>query len=199
MTDIPDPDDAGIDLDAEFAAMVDTGEAIEPDLVAPPSSPPGPSPGTEYTSCEEALEDAIGSLEAVTSERDEYLAVAQRVQADFENYKRRVDSQRIDQVRRAAEGLVAELLPVLDACDAAVQHGIEDVAPIQTTLFGTLEKQGLERIDQTEIAFDPNCHEAVLSEEGDGIDGAPAVAEVLRTGYQWNGRVLRPAMVKVRG
>jgi len=152
-----------------------------------------------YGSCEEALEDALGSLERVTAERDEYLAVAQRLQADFENYKRRIDAQRAEQTARAAEALVEELLPVLDGCEAALAHGAEDVAPIWSSLFGTLEKRGLTKVDAVEVVFDPNLHEAVLTEAGDGIDGQAAVAEIMRAGYQWNGRVIRPAMVKVRG
>ena len=152
-----------------------------------------------FESCEAALEDAVASLERVTAERDEYLAVAQRVQADFENYKRRVEAQRAEQVARAAEALVEDLLPVLDGCEAALAHGAEDVSPIWSSLFGTLERRGLVKIDQVDIVFDPNLHEAVLTEDGDGIDGQTAVAEIMRAGYQWNGRVVRPAMVKVRG
>lgn len=154
---------------------------------------------SENRSAEEVLSDTIGTLERVTSERDEYLDLARRVQAEFENYKRRVEGQRIEQVKRAAEDLVVEILPVLDACEAAIAHGAEDVGPIQSALFGTLEKRGLTRVDDTEVSFDPLVHEAVLTEEGDGNDGEPLVTEIMRTGYSWNGRVVRPAMVKVRG
>lgn len=151
-----------------------------------------------YGSCEEALEDAVSGLERVTAERDEYLDMARRVQAEFENYRRRVEQQRTEVSARAAESLVVELLPVLDGCDAALAHGATDVEPIQQSLLITLSKQGLEAIDAVEVTFDPNLHEAVLSEPADG-DAEPTVAEVLRTGYLWNGRVVRPAMVKVRG
>lgn len=166
-----------------------------------PAGEPGDGVGApvEFASCEEALEDALGDLERVTAERDEYLAVAQRLQADFENYKRRIDAQRVEQAARAAESLVEELLPVLDGCEAALAHGAEDVAPIWSSLFGTLERKGLAKVDEIDVVFDPNRHEAVLREDGEGIDGEPAVAEIMRAGYQWNGRVLRPAMVKVRG
>jgi molecular chaperone GrpE len=152
-----------------------------------------------YGSCEEALEDAVTSLERVTAERDDYLDVARRVQAEFENYRKRVEAQRTEQIARAAESLVVELLPVLDACDAAISHGAVDVEPILASLSGTLAKQGLAKVDLADVPFDPNLHEAVLSEPGTGDDGEPVVAEVMRAGYQWNGRVLRPAMVKVRG
>lgn len=132
----------------------------------------------------------------VVAERDDYLDMARRVQAEFENYKRRVESQRAEQTARAAEHLVIELLPVLDACEAALGHGAGDVEPIHQQLFGTLAKLGLDAIAEVEVPFDPTVHEAVLSEPGD--DG-PVVTEVLRTGFTWNGRVVRPAMVKVRG
>ena len=88
---------------------------------------------------------------------------------------------------------------MLDACDAAIAHGATDVEPILASLSTTLLKQGLAKDEAVEVAFDPNQHEAVLSEPGDGTDDGPVVAEVLRAGYHWNGRVLRPAMVKVRG
>jgi molecular chaperone GrpE len=134
--------------------------------------------------------------EKIAAERDEYLDMARRVQAEFENYKRRVEQQRVEQRERAAEHLVSELLPVLDAGEAAVAQGMSDVAAIHAQLLSTLEKLGLSAVVEVEVDFDPNVHEAVLHEEG---DGDPVVAEVLRTGYLWNSRVLRPAMVKVRG
>jgi molecular chaperone GrpE len=123
-------------------------------------------------------------------------ALAQRVQADFENYKRRVDAQRAEQADRAAEEVVRSLLEVLDDCDLAASHGAEEVAPIANKLMSILERQGLSRVADTEVAFDPNVHEAVMSDGGDGDE--PTVAEVMRTGYQWRMRLLRPAMVKVR-
>ncbi len=150
-----------------------------------------------YGSAEEALTDAVTSLERVTAERDEYLDLARRVQAEFENYKRRIDGQRNEQLQRAAERLVIDILPVLDACEAALGHGAEDVGPIYAALFGTLSKQGLAKVDDVEVMFDPEVHEAVLTEAGE--EEVPMVTEIMRTGYSWNGRVVRPAMVKVRG
>lgn len=162
------------------------------------------APGTDYPDITEdgvlegELVEMVEVAEQIAAERDEYLDLARRVQADFENYKRRVEQQRVEQRERAAEHLVAELLPVLDAGEAAVAQGMEDVAAIHAQLLGTLEKLGLASVVDAEVDFDPNVHEAVLHEEGDS-DGGPVVAEILRTGYLWNSRVLRPAMVKVRG
>ena len=153
---------------------------------------------------EDALAEAAllvqNDMTALERERDEYLDGLRRVQADFENYRKRVIQQQADHAARATEGLVTDLLPVLDACDAAVQHGADDVAPVQSQLLDTLVKQGLERIDPAGEPFDPNFHEAVMHEPADGDDDpGSVVAEVLRTGYAWKGRVLRPAMVKVKG
>ena len=97
-----------------------------------------------------------------------------------------------------ATGRIAEaLLPVLDACEAAfVQHPAE-LEPIFNVLLGQLRKLGLEAMNLYEQPFDPALAEAVVHEAGEGGDAI--VTEVLRSGYTWNGRVLRPAMVKVKG
>jgi molecular chaperone GrpE len=144
----------------------------------------------------EAAQRLEGDLAAIAAERDEFRALAQQIQADFENYRKRVIRQQTDHLERAAEALVDKLLPVLDACDAAMAHGAADVEPVYAALFGILEKEGLERVDPAGEPFDPTVHEAVMHEEG---EGEPTVAEVLRTGYLFKGRVLRAAMVKVAG
>lgn len=145
---------------------------------------------------EEAVAEAVEVAQRLQAERDELRDLVQRVQADFANYKRRVDGQRTEQRAQAALDLVRELLPVLDAGEAALAQGHGDVAPVHGQLLGTLEKLGLSKVDSAGEPFDPNVHEAVLHEEG---DGDAVVAEVLRAGYVWNSQVVRPAMVKVRG
>lgn len=195
--DVVDQADADA-VDAAFAAADARVKRGSDDL---PGASAGPGGGTvvdDDPSLESELESTLVTLESVTAERDEYLDLARRVQAEFENYKRRVSAQREDEAGRQAESLVGELLPVLDACEAALSHGVEEVAPIQSMLEGTLAKLGLTKVHESGAPFDPNVHEAVLSEPGDD-DAEPSVAEVLRTGYSWKGRVLRPAMVKVRG
>jgi molecular chaperone GrpE len=135
---------------------------------------------------------------ALAAERDDYLDSLRRLQADFENYKKRVDRQRAEQMDRAAESLVERLLPVLDTADLALTHGAgEDVAQLRSALVAALEREGLERIHPQGESFDPNVADAVAHEPGE--DGTMTVSEVLRAGYRWKGRVLRPAMVKVRG
>ena len=145
---------------------------------------------------EQQLDECAELVETISAERDEMRSLAQRIQADFENYKRRVEAQRSEQQDRAAEDLVRSLLEVLDDCDLAASHGADDVAPIATKLLTILERQGLAPVNDVEVLFDPNLHEAVLSEEGDEED--PMVAAIMRTGYLWRQRLLRPAMVKVR-
>lgn len=138
-----------------------------------------------------------GDLASLAKERDELRSLAQRLQADFENYRKRVVKQQEDTVARAAEGLVERLLPALDTVDLAVAHGGgEAVEQIWSALFDVLAKEGLERVDPQGQPFDPNEHDAVMHEPG---DGDPEVVEVMRAGYRWKGRVLRPAMVKVKG
>ncbi|MCY3578758.1 MAG: nucleotide exchange factor GrpE [bacterium] len=136
------------------------------------------------------------SVEELLSQRDGYLNDLQRVTAEFANYRRKAAERQQETAAGAEAGIVEKMLPVLDACEAAVAQGIEDVIPIRDALYGALEKEGLVRLDDPGAPFDPNCHEAVVHEPG---DGEAVIAEVLRAGYQWNSRVLRPAMVKVKG
>jgi molecular chaperone GrpE len=150
--------------------------------------------------------DAAAALETdldrLLGERDEMRALAQQIQADFENYRKQAMKRETAIVERASESLVEKLLPVLDSFEAAVsQLGADTDAGVRkgvelvfSQLVGVLESVGLERIESDGAAFDPNEHEAVLHEEG---DGEPVVAETMRTGYRLKGRVLRPAMVKV--
>ena len=150
----------------------------------------------------EAAADLEADLAALGRERDELRGLAQRVQADFENYRKRMLREQTDAIGRANTALVEQLLPVLDSAalavtqleeaDERVRKGIELVF---AELVGVLEKAGLERLDETDVAFDPNVHEAVLQEGGPG--GEPVVAEIVRPGYRLKGKVLRPAMVKV--
>ena len=136
-------------------------------------------------------------IEALLAERDQFKDIALRLQADFENYKKRVSTQLSDDINRATGRLAESLLPVLDACEAAYGHGVEGVEAIWSSLIATLAKEGLVALDLLDKPFDPANAEAVVHEEGEGNE--PVVVEVLRTGYEWKGRVLRAAMVKVKG
>jgi molecular chaperone GrpE len=177
-------------VDGDTAALIDDGS---PAVAGTPV--PG-APGDE------------DSLDTVRRERDEYLDMVRRVQADFENYKKRMQRQQTDLVERAGENLVARLLPALDAFDLARAHlsdeenasgGVKALLQAAGLVTDALAKDGLERIDDPGAPFDPTVHDAV--EHAPAEDGAESgvVADVLRAGYRWKGRVIRPAMVRVRG
>ena len=155
------------------------------------------SDSTQETNIEGVASPIEVTIDDVMKERDEFKDIALRVQADFENYRKRAASQMGDELDRALGKLVEQLLPVLDACEAAVAHGVEGVEQVWSSLIGALQKQGLEALDLAGKPFDPALADAVMHEEGDGSE--PVVLEVLRTGYRWKGRVLRAAMVKVKG
>lgn len=131
------------------------------------------------------------------TERDQYKELAQRIQADFENYKKRVAKQEVDLRARAAEGLVTKLLPVLDTIDLAIAHDPNGLLEqVRSSLLEVLQKEGLEQVPGADAPFDPTVHEAVAHEPG---EGEQRVSQVMRAGYRWNGRVVRPAMVSVTG
>ena len=167
---------------------VDVEALLEDELVGEPGA-------DEATS----VEDLVAALETTTAERDEYLDLARRTQAEFENHRKRTVKQLDDEVVRKVAELVEGLLPVLDACDGAVAHGATEVEPIFAALLQTLEKRGLARIDPAGEEFDPSLHEAVMHEPADEGQEATLVSDVMRAGYAWQGRVVRPAMVKVKG
>ena len=155
----------------------------------------------------EPVEDDLDELGQVLAERDEFRQMAQRLQADFENFRKRSAAQAEQSAERRVAGVVEQLLPVLDTIDLAASHLSTDgepsaeaaaLASARSMLGDTLAKLGLEPVPGAGAPFDPEVHEAVMhvdAEEGDG----PIVDEVLRAGYQFRGTTLRAAMVRVRG
>lgn len=153
-----------------------------------------------------AAEEAtlIADLETLLREREELLDTTRRLQADFENYRKRVLREQTALADRAAEGLVEQLLPVLDNFELALANlgnGDTDIDKVRkgvelvfSELAAILERAGLERIEAAGTPFDPTEHDAVMQDEG---DAEPYVDHVLRSGWKLKGRVLRPAMVKV--
>lgn len=179
------------------------GPAATDDPQASPDAPPGAVISGDQADEWDQEELELSEMEArlledmdrLQSERNDYLDQLLRTRADFDNYRKRILKQQSDAQDRAAESLVEKLLDVLDTFDMAVAHG-QGFEQVHEVLVNTLTKEGLERIDPVGDQFDPNEADAVAHEDG---DGGPVVAEVLRPGYRWKGRVLRPAMVKVRG
>jgi molecular chaperone GrpE len=159
----------------------------------------------EVTASEDAVTQDISELSAAEMQRDEYLDALQHLQADFENYRKRVARSSEDAAQRAAGALVTSLLPVLDAFDLAAAHFALNPSEEATALnqsrallLDALQKQGLERLGDAGVAFDPQIHDAVAHVEGDG-ESSQIVDDVLRAGYKWKVSVLRPAMVRVKG
>jgi molecular chaperone GrpE len=158
---------------------------------------PAPDPGAAEAT---QLESDLSTLQR---ERDDLLDTTRRLQADFENYRKRIVREQTALVERATEGLLEQLLPVLDSFELAVRNleggDVDDnvrkgIELVYAELTGVTERAGLERIEADRAPFDPNEHEAVMQDDG---DGEPHVGDVLRTGWKLKGRVVRPAMVKV--
>jgi molecular chaperone GrpE len=181
-------------------------ETPEPESVTDENSDDG------VADAEIVVEEESDPMEVLKRERDEYLLALQRTQADFENYRKRIQRMQEEQSARAASALVTKLFPVLDTLDLAQAHqteasaGSDDAMALtaaRSMLLDALTKEGLERVEQAEVPFDPSIHDAVARTEGDGGDGtgpgAEVIDQVLRSGYRWRGQVLRPAMVSVRG
>jgi len=153
-------------------------------------------------------DEPVDGRSDIERERDEFKDALQRLQADFENYRKRVARTTDEVVARSVADVVAKLLPVLDAFDLAQAHfatattdeleSVEAKALVQarSLLLDTLTKEGLDRIDQIGVPFDPTVHDAVAHVDG---DGEQLVDDVMRAGYQWKGAVVRPAMVRVKG
>src|SRR4051812_46427898 len=136
-------------------------------------------------------------------EPENYLALAQRVQADFENYRKRAAREAAAAGERAKSGLIRELLPVVDNLERALtsaedgeQHLAEGVRLVHSELIAVLERNGIEQFDPSGDRFDPGEHEALSVRE----DGEPGVVlDVVEKGYRSNGTILRPARVVVSG
>ena len=143
-------------------------------------------------------EEASSEHLELQAQNEAFLADLQRVQAEFDNFRRQSAKRQNDLVEQAASSLVEKILPVLDACDAAIQQGAEDVSPIRNALLETLQSQGLELITEASVNFDPELHDAVMHDVSEEADVA-TVAEVMRSGYLWKGRTIRPAMVRTAG
>jgi len=130
--------------------------------------------------------------------KDRYM----RTLADFENYRKRADREKNDFYKYAMQGVLKDLLPVLDNFDRALEHAEDGdefhrgVLLIYKQLLDTLKKHGVRPIDESGVRFDPNIHEGVIREEDPSVP-AQTVTGVLQKGYFLHDRLLRPAMVKV--
>jgi molecular chaperone GrpE len=176
-----------------------TGETSFADADAPPAG--GRAPITAVGEAEEVEHD-VDALVARAKERDEYRAIAQRTQADFENYRKRMARESAQSVDRGVAKLAKELLPALDHLEIALKaaEGHEDVvkgfALVRDEFVSALKKVGIQPFSPAGEAFDPNEHEAMASHPAEDVEPG-TVVEVYQQGYRLNGAVLRPARVVV--
>jgi molecular chaperone GrpE len=138
-------------------------------------------------------------LEATRRERDDYLDALRRIKAEFENSRKRAERERERILRTASEGLITELLPVLDNLDRALEHegDIHDgVRATRDQFADVLGRQGLLPVASDGQSFDPNVHEAVMSQPSEDHEEG-TIIQTFERGYVLNGKPIRPAKVVV--
>ncbi len=161
-------------------------------------------PANEERILEETEEvESEDPLARAQRERDEYLDLARRAQADFENYRKRAAKEAAAAGERAKSGLVRELLPIVDNLERALasagegeRHLAEGVLLVHAELIAVLERNGIEQFDPAGERFDPTEHEALSMRDEDGA-ASGLVLDVVEKGYRSNGTILRPARVVV--
>ena len=197
--------DSDVGPDDERGSEVDdyTGQIPRVEHHDAVAEPDGPQPSgfgdgdvADVDDAEFALPADMFDVDTLIAERDQYKEVAMRVQADFENYRKRTANQLETDVDRATGRLAEAFLPVLDAAEAAYLRHPDEVGPLLNVMLSELKKHGLETLDIEAQPFDPEVAEAVTHESGES--GQVVVAEVMRSGYRWRGKTLRPAMVRTK-
>jgi molecular chaperone GrpE len=194
----PGPDDErGSEVD-DYTGQIPRVEHHDSD-----TGPDGPQPSgfgdgdvADVDDTEFALPTDMFDVDALIAERDQFKGIAMRVQADFENYRKRTAHQVEADVDRATGRLAEAFLPVLDAAEAAYLRHPDEVGPLLNVMLTELKKHGLETLDLEAQPFDPEVADAVAHETGES--GDVVVAEVMRSGYRWRGKTLRPAMVRTK-
>ncbi len=199
--------------------MTDAEQTIEEQVQE--QSPGAPAPGDDTpgdgaagsneaepevgeASDEQALQGDVDELVDVAAQRDEYLALAQRTQADFENYRKRVARESAAALQRGVAKLCKELLPALDNLDRALDAAAQDdplldgVRLVRAELSAGLGRVGIESFGAVGDTFDPALHEAVATapQPPEGADSG-SVVEVYQPGYRLGASVIRPARVLV--
>ena len=145
--------------------------------------------------------DQLTEVEKLRQEKDEVFTRLQRLQADFENFRKRSSKERVELLSSANSDLVTSLLPVMDNFKRALDGQekskfTEGIQMILKQFKEILEKEGLKEIECLNQPFDPNFHDAVMQGEEEGVP-ENTVVEVFQTGYTFKDKVIRPAMVKV--
>jgi molecular chaperone GrpE len=162
-----------------------------------------PAPHCDHEDAEQQLMKDLEELAAKAERADEYLLLAQRTQADFENYRKRAAREAALAQERGIAKLAKELLPAIDNLDRALKAASEEQSPlaegiklVHTDLLSALQRVGVEAFSPEGEPFDPQLHEAVAQAPIDGAESG-TVAEVFQQGYRLGDTVLRPARVLV--
>ena len=192
---------------AAKAEEVKAAQAEETAQAGEPAVETEQDKAAEITITREKLEELNAYVKAAEAKRDEYLAMAQRVQADFDNYRKRNASLRTEVADDTVRDTVKEVLPSLDTLEralAAAQAAGDDsplAKGVEMTLRGleeTLKKLGMERVEAAPgTAFDPEKHNAVMMTEADEEHPEGTIIECFQTGFAVKGKVVRYAMVRV--
>jgi molecular chaperone GrpE len=174
-------------------------QGMDPAAISPLSQQSIPDQGMDPAG---ALEEELGEMVKTAAERDQYLALAQRTQADFENYRKRVARDAALAQDRGVAKLAKELLPALDNLDRAIEAAeaedplLAGVRLVRVELGAALARLGIEAFAPLGEPFDPNRHEAVAHQPIEGAAGG-TVAEVFQNGYRMGETIIRPARVLV--
>jgi molecular chaperone GrpE len=169
--------------------------------------PEAPEPQAEAAPPEEAVQQDLAELESKAAERDEFLQLAQRTQADFENFRKRASREQGLAEQRGVAKVVKELLPALDNLERAMaaaesqpdggQHHLsEGIRLVHAELMAAMSRVGVEGYSPKGEQFDPNVHEAMASQPVDGAESG-TIVEVYQSGYRTADAVIRPARVIV--
>ncbi|MDF2744016.1 MAG: co-chaperone GrpE [Actinomycetia bacterium] len=190
--------------EAEEAGGDDAVDAAEEDPALPERA--DEEDDVEAVRLAETEEDAIAAdLDKARAEAEGYLDDLRRLQADFDNYRKRTLREQTVRAASASQALVSRLLPVLDNFELAVSAAeqsrdfdrmLKGVEMVFGEFREVLEGEGLVKIEAEGKPFDPERHEAVIAVEQEDIEPG-MVVDTVRTGYELRGKVLRPAMVKV--
>ena len=156
-----------------------------------------------YILTAEEFAAAKAHIESLQKEKDDTVQLLQRIQADFDNFRRRNASIRLDSYEEGKRDTIKELLPALDSFDRAIASAaiscdkalLEGILLVQRQLLDSLQKLGLEEVEAAG-QFDPNKHEAILREKAKGKPSGE-ILDVLQKGYRVGEKVLRHSMVKV--
>jgi molecular chaperone GrpE len=188
---------------AEEAEETEDGDEAEEQVVTERADEEPEEPAAEEPPADDA--ELVAAVTAARAEAESYLDDLRRLQAEFDNYRKRMLREQTARVASASQALVARLLPVLDNFELAVSHAeqsrdfdrmLKGVEMVFGELREVLQAEGLVKIEAEGKPFDPERHEAVVAVEQE--DAEPGtVVDVVRTGYELRGKVLRPAMVKV--